>query len=126
MRQLRLWAALLTLAAFLLPAALALPAPPLCRVTATYTPLWWGTSLGRLTVTLDPACPPDGVAFIRLGQYGGPGSRATGPTETLSPARPVITWTAQPRHRTVLWVSQSGRTYTVPTREVRAYAPEDQ
>ena len=64
--------------------------PPLCRVTATYRPLWWASNLRQLTVRLDPACPPDGLARVRLGNYGGPGSRATGPTETLTRSRPVL------------------------------------
>lgn len=93
--------------------------PPLCRVTATYRPLWWASNLRQLTVRLDPACPPDGLARVRLGNYGGPGSRATGPTETLTRSRPVLLWAAQPSYRTVLWVSASGRTYPVPlNREV--------
>ena len=101
------------------------PPAPLCRVTASIRPAWRFSSVQQLTVTLTPDCPPDGIARIRLGQYGGPGSRATGPTETLTASRPTIIWPAQPRYRTVLWVSQSGKTYTVPLREVRAYAPED-
>ena len=66
------------------------PAPPLCRVTAEYRPLWRGSDVGQLAVRLAPGCPPDGVARVRLGNYGGVGSRATGPTETLNRGRPVL------------------------------------
>lgn len=88
--------------------------PPLCRVEATYRPLWWASNLRQITVRLARDCPPDGLARIRLGGYGGPGSRVTGPTETLNHSRPVLIWAAQPAHRTVLWLSASGKSYLVP------------
>lgn len=95
------------------------PDPPLCRVTAEYRPAWWGSDFRRLTVSLLPGCPPNGRARVRLGGYGGPGSRAVGPPETLTPKRPQIEWAAQPAYRTVLWEAASGKTYRVPLREVR-------
>lgn len=93
--------------------------PPLCRVTAEYRPAWWGADFRQLLVRLARDCPPGGVARVRLGGYGGPGSRAVGSAETLSAARPLIVWVAQPPYRTVLWEAASGKTYLVPLREVR-------
>ena len=119
MRRLKL----LLLCAALLPVARAAPEPPLCTVQATTRPLWWASNLRQFTVRLTRGC--DGVAYVRLGQYGGPGSKATGPTETLNKDRPQIIWSGQPYYRTVLWVAKSGKTYAVPLVEVRAYAPED-
>lgn len=95
------------------------PSPPLCRVTAEYRPAWWGSDFRRVTVQLAPGCPPNGIARVRLGGYGGPGSRAVGPIETLNQSRPRIEWAAQPEYRTVLWEAASGKTYLVPLREVR-------
>ena len=90
-------------------------APPQpCRVEATYRPLSQLSAFGTLVVRLAPGC--DGTARVMLGSYGGPGSRATGPTETLSPDRPAVTWAAQPRWRTVLWLAQSGKPWPVPIR----------
>jgi hypothetical protein len=106
----------LTLLALLLTAA-APPDPPLCRVTASYRPLSWASSLRALSVRLAPDCPADGTARIQLGGYGGPGSTATGPTETLTHTRPQIVWVAQPSYRTVLWLARSGRPYEVDLRK---------
>lgn len=110
---------LFTLTLLLFPLALAQPVAPLCRVQAAVRPLSWASSLRSIAVSLTPDCPPNGVARIRLGGYGGPGSRATGPTETLSAARPLVIWAAQPSYRTVLWLSQSGIPYPVPLKGVR-------
>ncbi|EYB66925.1 hypothetical protein DEIPH_ctg063orf0004 [Deinococcus phoenicis] len=107
----------------LAPSALSL-GPPLCRVEASARPLWWASNLRQINVRLAPGCPPDGLARVRLGGYGGPGSRITGPTETLNAARPALIWSGQPSHRTVLWEAASGRTYPVPLQqEVSGYAP---
>lgn len=66
---------LLLLAALLLPADAALrgPAPPpLCRVTASYTPASWPAwaapekRFRRITVQLRPGCPVGGVARVYL------------------------------------------------------------
>ena len=116
MRRFSLWATLAGLA--LLSATESAPDPPLCRVTAEYRPLWRGSDVGQLAVRLAPGCPPDGVARVRLGNYGWWGSRATGPTEPLNHARPVLIWAGQPRHRSVLWLAKSGKPYAVPIREV--------
>jgi len=107
---------LLSLALLLSLSVSAAPSPPLCRVEAFYTPLSRLSSFGSLIVRLAPGCPPNGTAQVRLGSYGGPGSKATGPTETLSASRPVVTWAAQPHWRTVLWLAKSGKPYPVPIR----------
>lgn len=104
--------------AALFPSVQAAPDPPLCRVTAEARPLWWASDLRQLTVRLASGCPPNGVAYVQLGNYGGIGSRATGPTENLSRARPVLIWAAQPKWRSVLWRAKSGTPYAVPIREV--------
>lgn len=108
------WGGSLLMAALLTSAAP--PPEPLCRVEATYRPLSWASSLRALTVRLTPDCPHNGTARIRLGGYGGPGSTATGPTETLSLTRPAVVWVAQPSYRTVLWLAKSGQTYPVKLR----------
>ncbi|GGI87349.1 hypothetical protein [Deinococcus wulumuqiensis] len=107
---------LLSLALLLSLGVSAAPAPALCRVEATYAPLSRLSSFGTLVVRLVPGCPPNGTAQVRLGNYGGPGSKATGPTETLSASRPVVAWAAQPHWRTVLWLAKSGKPYPVPIR----------
>lgn len=102
-------------AALLIPVARAAPdPPPRCRVEAIYTPRF-GSEFGSLLVRIrkDLGCPDDGIARIRLGQYGGPGSKATGPTETLTKTRPALIWQAQPRYRTVLWEAQGGTQFSV-------------
>ncbi|WP_135230523.1 hypothetical protein [Deinococcus fonticola] len=109
---------LLLCAALLLPVARAAPEPsppPRCRVEAIYTPRF-GSELGSLLVRIrkDLPCPESGIARIRLGQYGGPGSRATGSTETLTKQRPALVWLAQPRYRTVLWEALTGSQFNVP------------
>lgn len=110
--------ALLIGAGLMLGAAPAPPQPTLCRVIAVTERLSWASSLRAVTVSLDPACPPNGVARIRLGGYGGPGSRALGPVETLNRDYPRITWAAQPTYRTVLWLAKSNKSYPVPLRGV--------
>ncbi len=111
------WAALIG-AALLSVTESAAPSPPLCRVTAEYRPFGWASDLGQLTVRLAPDCPPNGVAYVKLGNYGGTGSRATGPTELLNRDRPLLIWAAQPQWRSVLWEAKSGKPYSVPIREV--------
>ena len=101
------------LAVLLVGAALSLTAradlasvsnPPLCRVTATYRPLWWASNLRQITVRLDPACPPDGLARVRLE------SGRIYPWRTVTPDRPArcrgIPW-----WWTGAWESASGRIY---------------
>lgn len=117
----------LTLLGLLLTAGAAASAPippptPLCRVEAQARPLWWASNLRQLTVRLSSDCPEDGIARIQLGAYGGQGSRATGPTEILTYARPAVVWSAQPTYRTVLWLAASGIPYPVPLQEVTGYA----
>ena len=105
---------LLSLALLLSLSVSAAPAPALCRVEAFYTPLSRLSSFGSLVVRLVPGCT--GTARVMLGSYGGPGSKATGPTETLSASRPVVTWAAQPYWRTVQWLAASGKPYPVQLR----------
>lgn len=101
-------------------------AAPLCRVTAESRPLWWASTLRVLTVRLAPDCPADGRAVIRLGGYGGPGSRAVGPAVRLDSGHPVIVFGGQPIWRSVLWEALSKRLYQVQIpQEAKRNDPED-
>lgn len=85
----------------------------LCRVTAESRALWWASSLRTITVRLAPDCPPDGMALVHLGGYGGPGSRAIGPAVRLDKEHPVIVFGGQPIWRTVLWEAFNKRLWQV-------------
>lgn len=101
-------------------------AAPLCRVTAESRPGIWTSSLRTITVRLVPDCPPDGVALIHLGAYGGPGSKRVGPAVRLDDDHPVIVFGGQPIYRTVLWEARSGRLYQVQIpQEEKVYDLED-
>ena len=109
----RLSLALLLALALAGAGAAPLPPPPRCRVEALYVPSF-GSEFGSLMVRLLPGCPEHGSARVRLGSYGGPGSQATGPTETLTRERAGVLWAMQPRWRSVLWEAESGKQYPVP------------
>lgn len=98
---------------------------PLCRVKADSRPGLWASSFRTLTVTLAPDCPPDGVALIHLGAYGGPGSKRVGPAVRLDKDHPVIVFGAQPVWRTVLWEALSGKLWRVQIPQEVPGAPED-
>lgn len=97
------------LALLLLASASAAPAPPLCRVQATSTPV----ATGRLlTVTVTPDCPAGGYARVRLASSLG-GSL---------PDDPPGAWTLRPGLTLVRvshswwqleWLSASGKPYVV-------------
>lgn len=119
-------------AALLIGAALSLPAeatlnasPPLCRVTASYTPVPWPgwaepeDRFRRIAVKLRPGCPPDGVARVhlvnrdsgrRLPEYG---------EYTLSAARPRLSIPGNPPYAVttpgweVYWRAASGKPWPV-------------
>lgn len=100
----------------------------LCRVTADSRPAWWGATLRTITVRLVPACPPEGVAYVHLGGYGGPGSKKVGPAARLDAARPVLKFSGQPQWRTVLWEAANKKLYQVriPQEVIRGEStPED-
>lgn len=113
MRTLRLWAAVVTLAAFLLPglAILATPraSPPLCRAQAsvyrTETP---GIFHVVLQIRTDEPCPPGGIARVRME------SGRTYPWRTIRPDQPT-TFRGVPCWWRASWESGSGLTYTIPT-----------
>ncbi len=117
--------ALLIGAGLTLGAAQAPPKPPLCRVTASYTPVSWPSQtpvekrFRRITVKLRPGCPLGGVASVvfyntsgrRLPEYG---------YFKLTPARPVLPIPYGPSYAvttpnwTLYWRATSGKLHPVP------------
>ncbi len=96
------------------------PAPPLCTVTAVFSPLWWNRltlnnglpAVMSVSVALKPDCPPNGHADVffdtgvRLVPEDGP--------YTLTPDAPSVTVSGVPGYWMPRWRAASGLLYTVP------------